>query len=152
MTAPIGFLASQRARIVDTATATLQRLHAGHYGTLGSDELHGRVEALYDAVLATVARHDTTAMLAYAETLAHERFEAGYDLAEIQTAFNVLEEVVWSAVFDTLEPHQYAATLGPVTATLGTGKDAMAARYVLLATRAHAPAVDLEALFAGAGS
>lgn len=152
MTAPIGFLASQRTRIVDTAAATLQRLNARHYDTLGPDEVHRRVEALYDSVLAAVARHDTTVMLAYAETLAHERFEAGYDLAEIQTAFNVLEEVVWSAVFDTLEPHQYATTLGPVTATLGAGKDAMAASYVLLATRAHVPAVDLESLFAGAGS
>jgi len=149
MTAPIGFLAAERYRIVDAAVSTLERLRAGHYESLGADELRLRVEALYDRVLSAVARHDITVMLGYAEALANERFEAGYDLAEIQTVFNVLEEVIWSAVFSDLEPYQYATTLGPVTMVLGAAKDRLADRYVSLATRAHSPSLDLTRLCEG---
>jgi hypothetical protein len=40
-------------------------------------------------------------------------------------------------------------TLGVVSTILGAGKDALAREYVSLATNAHAPSLDLRALFAG---
>ena len=86
-------------------------------------------------------------MVAYAQSVAEERFEAGYDLSEVQSAFNVLEESVWTRAVAALEPEQLAQTLGLVSTALGCGKNALARKYVSLPTRTHAPSLDLRALF-----
>ncbi len=49
------------------------------------------------------------------------------------------------------EPTHYAETLGHVSTILGAGKDALARRYVSLATDTRAPSLDLRALFTGTG-
>ena len=88
-------------------------------------------------------------IVASAEQVARERFEAGYDLSEVQTAFNALEEATWSRIFAGLQPTQFAEALGLVGTILGAAKDALARTYVSLATNTHAPSLDLQALFAG---
>ncbi len=67
----------------------------------------------------------------------------------MQTAFNALEAAIWTRVFSALEPDQFAQTLGLVSTILGAGKDALAGKYVPLATDTHAPSLDLRALFEG---
>ena len=91
-------------------------------------------------------------MIAYAQSLAEERFEAGYDLVEVQTAFNALEEASWRRVLADLDPTEFADALGLVSTLLGAGKDALARRYVSLAADTHAPSLDVRALFAGTDS
>jgi len=54
-----------------------------------------------------------------------------------------------SRVFAELEPAQFAETLGLVSTILGAAKDALARKYVSLATDTHAPSLDLHALFTG---
>ena len=108
-----------------------------------------RLEALYDHMLGAVQERDLGALLGYAERIAEERFHAGYDLGEVQTAFNALEEATWSRVFAELEPAELAAALGLVSTVLGAAKDALARRYVSLASDGHTPSLDLQALFAG---
>jgi hypothetical protein len=88
-------------------------------------------------------------MVAYAEAVAEERFHAGYDLSEVQAAFNALEESIWTRAVAILAPGELAQTLGLVSTALGCGKDALARKYVSLATRTHAPSLDLRALFSG---
>jgi hypothetical protein len=81
--------------------------------------------------------------------VAQKRFNAGYDLSELQTAFNAVEEATWSRVFAELQPAQFAEALGLVSTILGAAKDALARKYVSLATNIQAPSLDLQALFAG---
>lgn len=78
------------------------------------------------------------------------RLESGYDLVEVQTAFNALEVAVWTHLLAGVEPAELARALGFVSTLLGAGKDVLAREYVSLATDAHAPSLDLYALFAGA--
>jgi hypothetical protein len=142
-------LGRERAAIVSDAEAALARAHSRHYESAGEDAVRQRLEALYDHLVEAVGERDLGPMLAYAERIAEERFNAGYDLAEVQTAFNALEEATWSRVFAELEPSQLAESLGLVSTVLGAAKDALGRRYVSLATNAHAPSLDLQALFAG---
>jgi hypothetical protein len=142
-------LARSREIIVNDAEAGLARAHSRHYESAGSGAVRQRLEALYEHLAGALERRDLGPMLAYAEQVAEERFNAGYDLAEVQTAFNALEEATWSRVFAELEPSELAASLGLVSTALGAAKDALARRYVSLATNAHAPSLDLQALFAG---
>jgi hypothetical protein len=145
-------LERERAAIVAAAGAALARAHARHYDSAGLEETTRRLDALYDRLLAALGSHDLGAVIGHAEEVAEERFEAGFDLSEVQTAFNVLEEAIWTRALAVVEPARLAETLGLVTTVLGAGKDALARRYVSLAAGAHTPSLDLRALFGGAAA
>ena len=140
----------ERGAIVAAAEAALARARAQHYEAAGVTEVRRRLEALFDHVVDGVADRELTSIVAYAEDVAEERFDAGYDLSEVQVAFNALEEATWTRMIDVLQPAQLAEALGLVSTILGCGKDALARKYVALATQAHAPSLNLRALFTGA--
>lgn len=143
------FLTHEREAILEAAEAGLARMHARHYESAGASEVRQRLEALYDHLLDALRSRNLGPIVAYAEQVARERFNAGYDLSEVQTAFNALEEATWSRIFAGLQPTQFAEALGLVSTILGAAKDALARTYVSLATNSHAPSLDLQALFAG---
>lgn len=145
----LNFLRRHRREIVDAAEGALTRLGALHYQSAGEAEVRRRLEALSDQLLDSLVRHDLTPMIVYAQSIAEERFNTGYDLSEVQAGFNALEESIWTLAVATLEPGQLAQTLGLVSTVLGSGKDALARKYVSLATRTHTPSLDLRALFRG---
>jgi hypothetical protein len=88
-------------------------------------------------------------MITHAESIGRERFNAGFDLWEVQTAFNVLEEVIWTRIIKEFPAAEYAEALGLVSTVLGTGKDTLARVYVALASKSKAPTLDLRRLFTG---
>jgi hypothetical protein len=143
------FLTREREAIVMAAGAALTRTRNRRYETAGPDENHRRLDALFGSLLLALDTRDLEPVLAFAQQIAAERFSAGYDLSEVQVAFNTLEEATWSRVFAELEPAQFAEMLGLVSTILGAAKDALARAYVSLATNAHAPSLDLQILFAG---
>jgi hypothetical protein len=147
---PFELLSRDRDAIVGAAEEALARAHVRHYQAAGADEVRRRLETLYDVVLEALRARDLTGVVGYAEDIAAERFNAGYDLAEVQVAFNVLEEATWSRILAESEPSELAQSLGLVSTILGAGKDALARTYVSLAAGARVPTLDLRALFAGA--
>lgn len=142
-------LSGHRAAILDSAEAGLRRVHAGHYEQAGEPEVRARLEALFDRLLTALTRRDLGPVVVYAQKVAEQRFESGYDLAEVQSAFNALEEATWSRLLALVEPSGLAESLGLVSTIFGAAKDALARRYVSLAAHAHAPSLDLRALFSG---
>ena len=90
-----------------------------------------------------------SAAIAHAQQIANERFSSGYDLSEVQAAYNALEAAAWTRVFATLRPDEFARTLGLISTIFGAARNGLARQYVSLATRAHAPSLDVRALFAG---
>jgi hypothetical protein len=142
-------LTRDAADLVEEATDSVLRRHLGHYAAQGRDEVRGHVAALYDRLVACVASKDATAMIEHARAVAEARFASGFDLQEVQTAINVIEEAVWKRILAKLPPEELANAIGLVSTVLGMGKDALARSYVSLATRSHAPSLDLKALFRG---
>lgn len=145
----IDFLTRERRTILGAAETTLTQTHLQHYDAAGELEIKRRLEGLLDHLLESLATQDVTPVVAHAQQIAEERFTSGFDLSEVQTAFNALEAAIWTRVFTALEPDRFAQALGLVSTTLGAGKDALARKYVSLATDTHAPSLDLRALFAG---
>lgn len=143
------FLIRERQVIVRTAEDALARLHERHYESAGAAEVERRLDTLFDHLVAAVATRDLTPCVVYAQEVADERFAAGYDLSEVQAAFNALEAATWSRILAGLEPAQLAEALGLVSTVFGAAKDALGRKYVSLATKAHAPSLNLRALFAG---
>jgi hypothetical protein len=143
------FLESERGVIVEIATEALGRTSASRYVAAGPDVRQRRHELLLDHAIEALNGRDLRPVIGYAEQIAEERFKAGYDLSEVQVAFNALEEAAWVRVFARLEPSQYAEALGLIGTVLGAAKDALARRYVHLATDKQAPVIDHRALFRG---
>ena len=143
------FLSERRDAILEAAEAGLGRTHVPHYESAGREQVRRRLGDLLDRLIDSLATRDVGSMTAHAEQIAEERFRAGYDLSEVQVAFNALEEATWASVLADLEPAGYAQALGLISTVLGAGKDALARRYVSLTAGTHAPSLDLRALFAG---
>ena len=143
------FLEKEREPILAAAQAALGRARARHYATIGDRAIRKRLSGLFDQLVAALTARDLGPMVSHAETVADERFEGGYDLSEVQVAFNALEEATWSRVLEELSPSDFADAIGLISTVLGTGKDALARRYVARAAKTRVGSLDLSALFGG---
>jgi hypothetical protein len=142
-------LRDSETEIIDEAAAALARSHLTHYDRAGAEEDRRRLHTLFDVLVRAIADRQLGPVAAYAGAIASDRYSAGFDIAEVQTAFNVLEEAMWRTVVAGTPPEQLAESIGLVSTVLGAGKDALAITYVGLATRQHVGSLDLTALFQG---
>jgi len=142
-------LSAASAEIVDEAYGELHPAAHPHYHALGEAVTRGYLTQLCDLVVQGVAAREAVHMVAHAERIAEERFHAGFDLAEVQAAFNALEQAMWRRVVAVEEPAEILVSVGVLSSILGAGKDALARVYVHLASYRHAPHVDVAALYGG---
>jgi hypothetical protein len=143
------YLHDHADEIISTAVASMRKSHLRHYEAAGEEHIHQRIKALFTLTVRGVKERNLGPMVAHAGTIALERFNAGYDLWEVQTAFNVLEETLWQHILKGIPAGQYAEALGLVSTVIGAGKDALARSYVSLASKSRAPSLNLEGLFTG---
>jgi hypothetical protein len=142
-------LHAHTAEIVAEAEEAVKRAHLHKYEESGPEHTHQRLKALFVLTARAAKERNLGPMIAHAENIAHERFEAGFDLWEVQTAFNVLEEAIWVRILRELPPTEYAEALGLVSTILGVGKDTLARRYVSLATKTKSRSLNMQSLFTG---
>lgn len=133
-------LASARERVVGEAVSALDRHdQAHHYHSASAEERRRSLQQLFELVLRCVHEGRAEPIITPSQQIALDRFVHGADIAEVQAPFNVLEEVLWRHVADTLSGDQRIKALGLVNAIFGAGKDAMARTYVVLAGRGRNP-------------
>lgn len=137
--------------VLEEACSTLGRSHVTHYEAAGDAFTRQRMRDLLRLVTDAIRDRDLAEMSVYAEQVARRRFDQGFDLAEVQAAFNALEEAMWRHLVDTAQPDELAEAVGMLSTVLGYGKDTLARTYVSLASSRHVPSLDLRALFAGTG-
>ena len=142
-------LLRERSDVLDEAFAALKRSHHAHYEEAGDAFTRERLAELFDLVVTALHDRELAPVGAYCEEIASRRFSAGFDITEVQTAFNTLEEAMWRRVAADVPPADLAEAIGLLSTILGFGKDALARRYVSLATQRHVPSLDLSALFDG---
>lgn len=135
--------------ILAAAYAAMARAHLPSYETTGAAPTQQRLKAFYELTQRCVSERNFTPMRIHAKAIAAERFESGFDLWEVQTAFNVLEEIIWLRILKELPPTESAEALSLVSTILGAGKDTLARTYVELASKRHAPSFNVEGLFRG---
>ena len=145
-------LADAKLQVIDEALAGLERSHVAHYEAAGERLTRQRLADLFDLVVVAIHDRDLSPVGAYAEQVATARFEAGFDVSDVQTAFNALEESMWRQVVAAQPPADLAEAIGLLSTVLGFGKDALARTYVSLACQRHVPTLDLSALFRGTNS
>jgi hypothetical protein len=145
----VEILQKDAEEILNEAMRSMKRAHLEHYEAAGAEETHRRLKSLYDLTANCVSTLNVTPMVRYAEEIAAARFASGVRLHETQTAFNVLEEVIWHRILENVPPAELARALGLISTVLGMGKDALARKYVSLASSSEAPSLDLKAALKG---
>ena len=141
-------LERERSTVVAAAFESIRHSQT-HYGAAEPEETRRRLDALYNELCGAVVSRDLSHIVGFARHLAAERFHSGYDLSEVQCAFNSLEEALWSMLCARLRPEQHAFALGLVGTVLGAAKAELAREYVSLASQTHVQSLDLSALFSG---
>ena len=142
------YLASRRDTIVAAAEDQLTA-DSPRYAGVTQTVLHERLSVLYARLTESLWARDPLPLFEHAREVAAERFHSGYDLSEVQKAYNAVEEAIWSHVFADGRPERLSVILSCVSASIGAAKDELAREYVRLAAGVHAPAVDVSALFRG---
>lgn len=142
-------LAERRAGILEESIEAVQGVHVRHYEHAGEAFTRERLADLFDLVVTAVHDRQLAPVSAYCEQVAQQRFEAGFGISEVQSAFNALERAMWDCVVSEVPAADLAEAVGLLSTVFGFGKDALARRYVSLASDRHVPTLDLSALFGG---
>lgn len=142
-------LVNNQTDIINEAFYSLQRSHLKHYDSSRADENWQRLAKLFDLTLNGVKTKSLVDMVMYSEKIAKERYESGFDLHEVHSAYNVLEETIWKAIIKEIDSADLAESLGLISTVLGTGKEALALAYVSLASKQKVKSLNLTQLFKG---
>ena len=137
--------------ILEESYSSLHRSHVTHYELAGEAFPRQALTDLFRLVVVAIQTRDLAAMSEHSTRIAVGRYNDGYDISEVQMAFNVLEEAMWRRVVFA-HPDDLAEPIGLLSTVLGYGKDAVARKHLSLACKRHVPSLDLSALFAGASS
>jgi radical SAM protein with 4Fe4S-binding SPASM domain len=140
-------LAEEREAIVDEAWRSVVKLT--HYERDGKEATRQRTEVLFDHVAHAIRVRDLGDLLDYAERIAKQRFDAGFEMCEVQNAFYMVEDAIARRALARLPPAALAEALGLVGTAIRRGKDQFARAYISLANRKRAPSLDLSDLFKG---
>lgn len=132
--------------ILERASGTIGQLE--HYRRDGEAATRRRVEALYRHVARAVRTRDLRDLLAHAARVARERFEAGFDLAEVNAAFDTLEDEIARRALERMPRSELAWELGLVSTALAHARGELG-RAFATQPRGPAPRIDLTWLFKG---
>jgi hypothetical protein len=140
-------LQNESEQLVEAAMESLDRSRMESYLRSTVQENRTRFIRLLQLLQSCVDTRNLAPMRDYARSIAEERFQSGYGLQEVFTAFNVLEEQVWKRIAECSEPAELAISLGLLGTVLGAGKESLSLTWVSLASRIHSPTLDLHHLF-----
>lgn len=128
----IELLESKAEEIINGASNAMQRTGMKHYDADTPEQIRKKLTMLYHLTERGVNEQNLFPMISYVEKMAEERFSSGFDLQEVQTAINVLEEFMWKQIIENLPAGAQAEALRIISSIFGGAKDAIARRYVEL--------------------
>lgn len=138
--------------VADQAVTALGLWNLEHYIEAGDEATRDCLDRLQWVVVESLRTHRLDPVLAHADRIAEERFRSSFGLAEVQTAFNVLEEALWRRILLEFDEETVPDVLGLVTTIIGACRDRFARRYVELLRGGSTKTPETNALFAGTQS
>jgi hypothetical protein len=143
------FLERREQQLLTSAEAAVARAHLAHYEAAGVEATDERLRALLEVVITSCRAHHLDTAISYARSLATRRQSTRYSLTEVQTAINVLEEAIWSAIMADLAAESQGYALGLVSTVLGAIKDAVACGYLAEISARPVRSLQVDSLFSG---
>lgn len=144
------FLKSERESTLELATTGLSRTPLRSYKLSGDVTNRERLAHLFDITVESIRRKNLIPMMEFSEKIAEERYLQQFELQEVQTAFNVLEEVIWEKISEKIDPREFPKAFGLVSTVMGFGKESLATTYLSLVTqKKRLRSLDLDVLCKG---
>jgi hypothetical protein len=140
-------LEKEFTKIIDSSLASLNRAQLESYHQSSESENRERFERLLRLLQQGVKEKCLQPIKEYSTGIAKERFAAGYDLQEVFTAYNVIEEEIWKRIIASVDPEQIGRSLGLMSTVLGAGKETLGVTYVSLATKTKTKTLNLTEIF-----
>ena len=84
-----------------------------HYDAAGLPTVRQRLTTMLNVALSCLEAGEADEIIAYMTRIGRERFSAGYDLLEVQTSANVVEEALWRRIPSSRRPGGGAPRPGP---------------------------------------
>jgi hypothetical protein len=131
--------------ILEEAVRTTALL--SHYRRDGEEATRRRIQALYRAVARAVRARDLDDLLAHAGRIARERFQTGFEQAEVEAAFATLEEAIERRALTRMSKEELAWGLGLVATALGHARAELGRTFASLEHGTRLGAVDLTSVF-----
>ncbi len=128
------FIETNSDSIVTGADMAIARRHLQHYEDSIPGVTSGRLEALLRFAIRSIRERRVDGIEKYMGQITTERFNAGFDLGEVQSAINVLEEAIWKLIMQERNPAEQIDELGLVGTVFGAAKDTLARTYASLAS------------------
>ena len=147
-----GMLQQARDAVVEEAYEGLQTSIHAHYAREGEAFTRARLTELFDIVVAAIDSRELAALSTHTDAITVERFTSGFDIAEVQAAFNALEVAMWRKVVAAVPLEDLAESIGLLSTVMGFAKDTLARKYISLASNHHVTSLDMSALFTGVSS
>ena len=119
-------------KIVTEAIDAMNRAGLKHYSFGGPENTRGKMDSLYNQITQSVKEKNLIPIVSHIETIAEARFQSGFELQEVQTAINVLEEGIWKQILSEMPYEDQPKALSLVSSIIGSGKDTLARAYVSL--------------------
>jgi hypothetical protein len=131
--------------ILDEAVRSTTQL--SRYRRDGEEATRRRVQALYRAVARAVRARDLDELLLHAARVGRERFQGGFEQAEVEAAFATLEEAIERRALSRMPKEELAWGLGLVATALGHARAELGRTFASLAHGERLGAVDLTSVF-----
>lgn len=132
-------LRERSSALVEEASTMMTEARLEHYAAAGLPTVRQRLATLLEVALTCLEAGEADQIIAHMTRIGRERFSAGYDLHEVQTSANVMEEALWRRIPTLVAPADVPRALGMVSSLFSAGKDALAQTYVSLAAGAAVP-------------
>ena len=114
------------------STDNLVRSDLEHYKKLNPENIRIRLMKLFHALIACVEAASCDKMIKHMEKVSEERFESGFEINEVETAINILEESLWRQIGKFVDSDKQVSAMKQVTCILSKAKDELANEYALL--------------------
>jgi hypothetical protein len=114
------------------STDNLVRSNLTHYKKLNPENIRLRLMHLFQTLITCVETGSCGEMVKFMDKVSEERFESGFEIHEVQTAINILEESLWRNIGKFVDNDKQVNAMKEVTCILSKAKDEMANEYAML--------------------
>ena len=108
---PEEILSQARDEVLEEVFAALQHTSPTHCEHEGETLTRARLGEPFDLVVATIASRELAPLSTRVEAIATGRFSSGFDISEVQSAFNALELAPWRRLVAATPPEDLAESI-----------------------------------------
>ena len=122
----------KRDQILQDSVNTLEKALLKHYKLLTTEQIKFKMLNLFHMLVKSIEINSSNEMMEYIEKVSDIRHESGYELQEVQTAINILEECMWENINKFVDEDLQISGIKQVTRLLSKAKEELADEYSLL--------------------